>query len=72
MLQLAVPPVGTGAIAVEELRAKLQIVVEERRNYDPQAALTHLRTHAAERTLIIDTTAVTAATAAQQIVDWVQ
>lgn len=72
LLQLAVPPVGTGAIAVEELRAKLQIVVEERRNYDPQAALAHLRAHAAERTLIIDTTAVTAATAAQQIVDWVQ
>ena len=72
LLQLAAPPVGTGTVAVEELRAKLQIVVEERRNYDPQAAIAHLRAQAADRTLIIDTTAVTAATAAQQIVDWVQ
>lgn len=72
LLQLAVPPVGTGTVAVEELRAKLQIVVEERRNYDPQAAIAHLRAHAAARTLIIDTTAVTAAAAAQQIVEWVQ
>ena len=72
LLQLAVPPVGTGTIAVEELRAKLQIVVEERRNYDPQAAIAHLRAQAADRTLIIDTTTVSAAAAAQQIVDWAQ
>lgn len=72
LLQLAGPPVGTGTVAVEELRAKLQIVVEERRNYDPQAALAYLRAHAADRTLIIDTTTVSAAAAAQQIVDWVQ
>ena len=72
LLQLAAPPVGTGTIAVEELRAKLQIVVEERRNYDPQGAIAHLRDQAADRTLIIDTTTVSAAAAAQQIVDWAQ
>lgn len=72
LLQLAVPPVGTGTVPVEELRAKLQIVVEERRNYDPQAALAYLGAHAADRTLIIDTTTVSAIAAAQQIVNWVQ
>lgn len=70
LLQSAVPPVGDGTIAVEELRAKLQIVVEERRNYDPQAAIAYLTAHAPDRTLLIDTTQVTAAVAAQQVVDW--
>lgn len=72
LLQLATPPIGTGSVPVEELRAKLQIVVEERRNYDPQAALAYLSAHAADRTLIIDTTTTSAAAAAQQIVAWVQ
>lgn len=71
LLQSAAPPVGTGTIAVDELRAKLQIVVEERRNYDPQAAIAYLKTNVAARTLLIDTTRVTAAEAAQQVVDWV-
>jgi hypothetical protein len=70
LLQSAAPPIGTGTIAVDELRAKLQIVVEERRNYDPQAATAYLTAHAPDRTLLIDTTWVTAEVAAQQVVDW--
>lgn len=70
LLQSAAPPVGTGSIAVDELRAKLQIVVEERRNYDPQAAIAYLKAHAPDRTLLIDTTQVTATAAAQQVVEW--
>ncbi|MCE7982754.1 MAG: ATPase [Caldilinea sp. CFX5] len=70
LLQSATPPVGSGTIAVEELRAKLQIVVEERRNYDPQAAIAYLKAHAPDRTLLIDTTQVAADVAAQQVVDW--
>lgn len=70
LLQSTAPPIGTGTIAVDELRAKLQIVVEERRNYDPQAAIAYLTAHAPDRTLLIDTTRVTAEVAAQQVVDW--
>lgn len=72
LLQLATPPVGTGTVTAEELRAKLQIVVEERRNYDPQAAATYLSRHAPTRTLIIDTTLAAPDAVVQQIVDWVQ
>jgi hypothetical protein len=72
LLQLAAPPVGSGIIAVEELRAKLQIVVEERRNYDPQAAIAYLKAHAPDRTLLIDTTQVAARVAAQQVVEWLR
>ena len=72
LLQSAAPPIGTGTIAAEELRAKLQIVVEERRNYDPQAAIAQLKTAAPDRTLVIDTTRVTAADADQQVVDWLR
>lgn len=43
LLRLALPPLGAGLIEPAELRAKLQIVVEERRNYDPQAAIAVLR-----------------------------
>jgi hypothetical protein len=64
--------VGSGTITVEELRAKLQIVVEERRNYDPQAAIAYLKTHAPNRTLLIDTTQVAADVAAQQVVEWLR
>jgi len=72
LLQLAAPPIGTGTVAIEELRAKLQIVVEERRNYDPQAAIAYLRHHAPERALIIDTTKAAPEAVAQQILDWVR
>ena len=39
----------------DELRAKLRIVIEERRSYDPYAAIDLLQTQAADRTLVIDT-----------------
>jgi hypothetical protein len=70
LLQLVAPPIGSGTMPVEEVRAKLQIVVEERRNYDPQAAITHLRQHAAARTVVIDTTVASPAVAVQQIREW--
>lgn len=71
LLHLLVPPWGAGTVAPEELRAKLQIVIEERRNYDPQAAITYLTQHVPARTFVIDTTITAADTAAQQIVNWV-
>ncbi len=45
-----------GGVSADDLRAKLQIVVEERRNYDPTAAIAVLQANAPERTLVIDTT----------------
>ena len=72
LLQLAAPPLGKGNIDPAELRAKLQIVVEERRNYDPQAAIAILQHEAAARTLHIDTTKVAAVDAAQQIAEWIK
>ncbi len=70
LLAHCAPPVGLGDIAVDQLRAKLKIVAEERRNYDPSAALQTLANIAANRTLAIDTTRVSATAAATQIVDW--
>ncbi len=54
--QLILSLVHRGSVAVEELRAKLKIVVEERRNYDPVATIATLLQLAPERTLVIDTT----------------
>lgn len=48
--------VARGETNGEELAAKLKIVVEERRNYDPAAAIVALRALAPQRTLVIDTT----------------
>lgn len=48
--------VQAGEASADDLRAKVQIVLEERRNYDPYAALHLLQTEAPERTLVIDTT----------------
>jgi hypothetical protein len=59
-----------GAVAVDDLRAKLQIVVEERRNYDPRATLAALRAAAPARTLYVDTMLYPPDQVAQQIVDW--
>jgi hypothetical protein len=70
LLARCAPPVGLGDIAVDQLRAKLKIVAEERRNYDPSAAMQTLERIAAHRTLAIDTTRVSATAAATQIVDW--
>jgi hypothetical protein len=47
--------VQQGAISAPDLRAKVQIVLEERQNYDPYAAIALLQTQVAERSLILDT-----------------
>ncbi len=64
--------VHTGHVMPDELRAKLKIVVEERRNYDPQATIHTLKQVAGDRTLIIDTTRQTPEQAAQRISQWIQ
>jgi hypothetical protein len=48
--------VRSGQVTADDLRAKLQIVIEERRNYDPVATRTAMQSAAPERSLIIDTT----------------
>jgi len=47
--------VARGAVTVADLVAKLKIVLEERRHYDPAATQTALRDHAPARSLIVDT-----------------
>jgi hypothetical protein len=47
--------VNDGEVSAEDLRAKAQIVLEERRNYDPYAAIAYLQSQAPERTLVVDT-----------------
>ncbi len=70
LLALCAPPVGQGTVAVDDLRAKLTIVMEERRNYDPIGTTSILQARAPERTLVVDTNVVRAPQAATQIVDW--
>ncbi|MBP7963410.1 MAG: AAA family ATPase [Caldilineaceae bacterium] len=48
--------VHRGEVTAADLAAKLKIVVEERRNYDPDAAQSALQTLAPSRTLVVDTT----------------
>jgi hypothetical protein len=61
-----------GIVTSDELRAKLQIVIEERRNYDPVATYEALRTHAPQTTLYIDTVANAPAAVASQVIDWLK
>lgn len=70
LLALCAPPLGDGSVSVDDLRAKLKIVVAERNNYDPTATVATLQVEASKRTLLIDTTQVDATQAAQQIVPW--
>lgn len=70
LLALCEPPLGNGSVSVDDLRAKLKIVVAERNNYDPAATVATLQAEAPKRTLVIDTTQVRAVQAAQQIVGW--
>jgi hypothetical protein len=70
LLALCAPPVGHGDVPVDELRKRLVIVSEERRNYDPGAAVAVLQAQAPARTLVIDTTAVDPVGAALQIINW--
>lgn len=72
LLQLVVPPIGQGMVAVADLLAKLKIVVEERRSYDPVETRNALTSLAPTRTLVIDTTQVSPTEAADQIARWLQ
>ncbi len=62
--------VRRGEVSADDLRAKLRIVVEERRNYDPAAARAVLQEDAPGRTLCLDTVALDAAQIAQAIAAW--
>ncbi|MCC6456665.1 MAG: AAA family ATPase [Caldilineaceae bacterium] len=59
-----------GIVTGDELRAKLQIVIEERRSYDPVETLAALRSHAARATLYIDTVSHDPAAVAAQVLTW--
>ena len=72
LLGLCEPPTGHGTISLDDLRAKLKIVLEERRNYDPSATIQALQMIAPTRTLIIDTTRIQAKAAAQRIAEWLK
>jgi len=59
--------VSDGSVAVDDLRAKVAIVVAERQNYDPSAAIAALQRLAPERTLVVDTTLHTPDSAARRV-----
>lgn len=59
-----------GRASAEDLRAKLAIVVTERRNYDPAAAIAELTRLASARTLVVDTAQTPAKEVAQRVVAW--
>jgi hypothetical protein len=59
-----------GIVTNADLRAKLQIVIEERRSYDPVATLDALRAHAPHATLYIDTVIEGPAAVATQLMTW--
>lgn len=62
--------VRRGTVPAADLRAKLQIVIEERRSYDPTTTLDALRRHAPTRTLYLDTVAHAPAAVADQVLAW--
>src|SRR5690606_36695482 len=59
-----------GTVSSDNLRAKLQIVIEERRNYDPKATLEALHSHAPDTTLYIDTVQHGPSEIASQVITW--
>ena len=59
--------VDAGSVSAEELRAKVAIVVTERQNYDPAAAIAALQRLAPARTVVVDTTRSTPEQAAGKI-----
>jgi hypothetical protein len=59
-----------GTVTSDALRAKLQIVIEERRSYDPVATLAALQAHAPQATLYLDTVAHGPAAVAHQTIQW--
>lgn len=60
----------SGEVSAANLRAKLQIVVEERLNYDPAATRAALLAAAPQRTLVIDTVANAPAQGARLARNW--
>ncbi len=63
--------VRNGMVSSTDLQDKLRIIVEERRNYDPEATRLTLEAIAPERTLTIDTTISTPKQSAQAIVAFI-
>lgn len=62
--------VKSGEVTAADLRAKLQIVVEERRSYDPATTLAALQQHAPDRTLHLDTVALSPDAVVARIAAW--
>ena len=61
---------NSGEVTSDALRAKLQIVIEERQSYDPVATLSALRSHADHATLYVDTVTHGPAAVASQVIAW--
>ena len=61
---------GEGGHAPADILAKVRIVVDERRNYDPHAAEAYLRTLPPHRALILDTVALSPAQVAAAVQEW--
>lgn len=59
--------VTQGSVSADDLRAKVAIVVAERQNYDPSAAIAALQRLAPARTVVVDTTQNSPADAARLI-----
>jgi len=59
--------VTSGAVSAEEVLAKIKIVTEERRNYDPAATRRALEQYAGSRALILDTSTLTPRAVSQAI-----
>ncbi len=59
--------VTEGSVSANDLRAKIAIVVAERQNYDPAAAIAALQRLAPARTVVVDTTIHSPAEAAERI-----
>lgn len=64
--------VRAGLVRADDLRAKLGIVLEERRSYDPAATRSALETAGPRRALILDTVALSASEAAHAIAGWLR
>lgn len=62
-----------GEISTDEVIRKVTIIVEERRNYDSNAARVHLtRTLPPKQILVVDTAHKTAAAVAQRMAEWLK
>lgn len=61
--------VGSGMVTADEVQAKVRIVLEERRNYDPAATRRLLEEAGGTRALIVETTAHDSSAVAAMIVE---